>query len=134
MFVKPAKSKIDQVHTLSELGPIQGQITREGTLQDRYFIFGVLITLALPITALILLKRATPFPRIIVVMAVSGLFWGVSLGGIYGAMHRTILPGGFQDPRYRFVLQTFLLVFSLLDCFLISGIVHRISAKKARKT
>lgn len=142
MFLDKASARIDQLQSRYEAGAMGGirselktimeEVGREKGLINRYMIFAIIAALANAFLAVWLAGRGRSRKRLFLWLALSGLFWGLSLSGIYRAMHAMILPGGIQDPALRGWLSVCLLAFSVLNGLVVAGIVLRLSRPKAR--
>jgi hypothetical protein len=140
MFVDRASARIDQLQARydagdaagiqSELNAVRDEVRREKSLMNRYMIFAVLAALANAFLGIWLVGRSRMRKRHVLWLALSGLFWGLSLSAIYRAMHSLILPGGLQDTSFREWLSACLLAFSVLNGLIVAWISLRLSRPK----
>lgn len=110
-----------------ELRPIEDEIKRESDLINRYLLMNLLVAVANPLLAVWLVGRCRSSARFVLWTTLTGLFWSMSLTALYSALHRLVLPGGLQDPRFREMLSLCLFVFCLLNSLLVAGIALRLA-------
>jgi hypothetical protein len=140
MFSARARNRLDDLQRLfdrgstgqveRELRPIRDEIDRESHLVNRYIMMNLLMAVANPLLAVWLVGRCRSSARFVLWMALTGLFWSISLTGLYSTLHRLVLSGGLQDPRFRELLCLCLFVFCLLNSLLVSGITLRLARPK----
>jgi hypothetical protein len=140
MFSQRARDRIDQVQikdgqrlddALWKLVDIQGEVRRERHLLHSYVGFNLFMALANPLLAMWLIGRCRTRARFVGGMTLAGLFWALSLTGVYSTMHRTILPGGIQDPWFPRLLALCLFAFCLVDSLLVAGIALQAAKRPA---
>jgi hypothetical protein len=137
MFGARARARLDDLQRMfdhgsteqvaRELGPIRDEIDREGRLMNRYITMNLLVAVANPLLAVWLVGRCRSSARFVLWMTLAGLFWSTSLTGTYLALHRLVLPGGLQDPRFREWLGLCLFASCLLNSLLVAGIALRLA-------
>jgi hypothetical protein len=113
-----------------QLRPVRDEIDRETHLIDRYTVMYLLVGVANPLLAVWLVGRCRSSARFFRWMTLAGLFWSTSLTGLYATLHRLVLPGGMQDPRYRGMLCLCLFVFCVLNSLLVAGVALRLARPK----
>jgi hypothetical protein len=143
MFSQRARDRIEQIKirtvqtdqqldgALRELGEVLDEARRETHLINRYIAFNFCMALANPLLAMWLIGRCRTRARFVGWMTLAGLFWALSLTGLYSVMHRMILPGGMQDPRLPELLRWCLFAFCLVDSLLVAGIALRAAKRPA---
>jgi hypothetical protein len=137
MFGARARARLDDLQGMldngsteqvaRELRPVRDEIDREGRLMNRYITMSLLAAIANPLLAVWLVGRSRSSARFVLWMTLAGLFWSTSLTGTYLALHRLVLPGGLQDPRFRGLLGLCLFVSCLLNSLLVAAIALRLA-------